>query len=71
MDVLAELDANVWKVLVNEGDSVAEGDVLIILESMKMEINVEAPVAGTITGIDVSEEDAVEQDQRLVVISTS
>ena len=47
-EVLAEMVANVWQVLVSVGDDVNEGDALCILESMKMEIPVEATAAGTI-----------------------
>jgi len=54
---------------VQVGDSVAEGDVLIILESMKMEIPVESPAAGTIAEILVAPEDAVEEDQLLAVLN--
>ena len=46
----------------------AEGDVLIILESMKMEIPVESPVAGTVQDVLVQPEDQVEEDQLLLVI---
>ena len=49
MEVQAELTATVWKVVVEQGASVAEGDELVILESMKMEIPVVAPTAGTVT----------------------
>ena len=48
-EVRAEMVANVWKVLVAEGDTVADGDTLVILESMKMEIPVIAEVDGTVT----------------------
>ena len=47
----APLPANVWKVLVNPGDTVAEGDKLVILEAMKMEVAVSAPFAGTVSKI--------------------
>lgn len=70
MEINSELDANVWKILVKAGDQVAEGDVLIILESMKMEINVEAPSAGTVESIAVAENDAVVQDQLLLELTT-
>jgi acetyl/propionyl-CoA carboxylase alpha subunit len=50
VQVESEITGNVWKVEVSAGTEVAEGDVLIILESMKMEIPVESPVAGTSTG---------------------
>ena len=45
-DVESEVTGNVWKVEVEVGQQVNEGDTLIILESMKMEIPVEAPAAG-------------------------
>ena len=50
-EVRAEMVANVWKVVVAEGDSVADGDTLVILESMKMEIPVIAETAGTIASL--------------------
>lgn len=50
-DVLAEMVANVWKVLVADGDVVKDGDTLVILESMKMEIPVLAENDGTVSGI--------------------
>jgi biotin carboxyl carrier protein len=45
-DVVSEMAANVWKVVVRPDDTVAAGDPLVILESMKMEIPVEAPPTG-------------------------
>ena len=69
IEVESEVAGNVWKVEVQVGDSVAEGDVLIILESMKMEIPVESPAAGTIVEILVAPEDAVEEDQLLAVLN--
>ena len=69
IEVESEVAGNVWKVEVEVGDSVAEGDVLIILESMKMEIPVESPAAGTIAEILVAPEDAVEEDQVLAVLN--
>ena len=50
-EVRAEMVANVWKVLVADGDAVADGDTLVILESMKMEIPVLAESAGTVSGL--------------------
>ena len=50
------------------GAAVSEGQVLIILESMKMEIPVEAPVSGTVQQVLVQPEEQVEEDQLLVVI---
>jgi len=69
-DVESEVTGNVWKVLKSPGDSVAEGEVIMILESMKMEIPVEAPLAGTVVSIVVRPEDQVEEDQVVAVIET-
>ena len=49
--VLAHITGTVWKVLVQVGDVVAADQELLILESMKMEINIEAPHSGTISRI--------------------
>ena len=68
VQVESEITGNVWKVEVSAGTEVAEGDVLIILESMKMEIPVESPVAGTVRDVLVQPEDQVEEDQLLLVI---
>ena len=68
VEVESEITGNVWKVEVGVGTSVAEGEVLIILESMKMEIPVESPVAGTVQEVLVQPEDQVEEDQLLLVI---
>ena len=67
-DVRAELTANVWKVNVEVGQTVAEGDELLILESMKMEIPVEATASGTITEVRVKPNDVVQDGDILVVI---
>ncbi|MGH8844062.1 acetyl-CoA carboxylase biotin carboxyl carrier protein [Advenella incenata] len=60
MDVLSEVTGTVWKVVVNDGDTVQEGQTLVIVESMKMEIPVEAPASGQAT-ILVQEGSAVEE----------
>jgi acetyl-CoA carboxylase biotin carboxyl carrier protein len=67
-EVESEVQGNVWKIEVAEGQQVAEGDVLLILESMKMEIPVESPVAGTVAEILVKLEEAVEEDQVLAIV---
>jgi acetyl-CoA carboxylase biotin carboxyl carrier protein len=69
-DVESEVTGNVWKVLKSAGDRVAEGEVIMILESMKMEIPVEAPIAGTLVSIVVQPEDQVEEEQVVAVIET-
>ena len=68
MEVRAELTATVWKVVVEKGATVAEGDELVILESMKMEIPVESPQTGTVIELLVQPEDAVEEDQVVAVV---
>jgi acetyl-CoA carboxylase biotin carboxyl carrier protein len=67
-DVLAEMVANVWRVLVATGDAVAEGDALVILESMKMEIPVESPVSGTVRDVRVSEGGVVQEGDVIAVV---
>ena len=67
-DVRAEIVASVLEVVVNEGDQIGEGDTLVLLESMKMEIPVTAPVAGRVRAISVEEGAAVVEDQVLVVL---
>ena len=67
-EVKAELVGNVWKVEAAPGQQVEVDDTLIILESMKMEIPVLAPVAGTVREILVKEQDVVKEGQVLVVI---
>ncbi|MEM7002233.1 MAG: acetyl-CoA carboxylase biotin carboxyl carrier protein subunit [Pseudomonadota bacterium] len=68
-NVESEVAGNVWKVLMNAGDKVNEGDVIMILESMKMEIPVEAPADGTLEQVLVAPEDQVEEDQLLAVVT--
>ncbi|GII61824.1 biotinylated protein TB7.3 [Sphaerisporangium krabiense] len=63
--------ANVWKVVVAEGDAVNEGDTLVILESMKMEIPVLAEDSGVVTGLKVSEGDVIQEGDLIAVIDPS
>jgi acetyl-CoA carboxylase biotin carboxyl carrier protein len=69
MDVKAHITGTVWKIEKQKGDAVAEGDTIIILESMKMEMPVEAPCAGTVADIKIKEGQAVNEDQILAIIS--
>ena len=64
----ADVVSNVWKMLTEPGAVVAEGDVLAVLESMKMEIPVIAPAAGTVVEIPVTEGQIVQEGDVLVVI---
>ncbi|MFD1936210.1 MULTISPECIES: biotin/lipoyl-binding carrier protein [Nonomuraea] len=66
-EVHAEMVANVWKVVVAEGDTVEEGDTLVILESMKMEIPVLAEDDGVVT-LKVAEGDVVQEGDLIAVI---
>jgi acetyl-CoA carboxylase biotin carboxyl carrier protein len=68
MPVLSELNAVVLKIEVAAGDRVQEGDTLIVLESMKMEIPVAAPRAGTVAAILVQEKQTVEEGQKIAVL---
>jgi acetyl-CoA carboxylase biotin carboxyl carrier protein len=61
--VYAEVSGSVWKVEVAVGQTVSEGDTLVIVESMKMEIPVCAPAAGRVNAVLVAEGDAVTDDQ--------
>ena len=70
LEVESEVSGNVWKVEVEAGARVEEGDVLLILESMKMEIPVEAPQAGTVAELRVAVEDSVSEDQVVAVLET-
>jgi len=67
-EVGATVSGNVWKILVNVGDKVEKGQVITILEAMKMEIDIEAPVSGTVTAIAVKPNDAVNEGQTIAVI---
>ncbi|GHA98856.1 sodium-extruding oxaloacetate decarboxylase subunit alpha [Modicisalibacter luteus] len=66
--VTAPLAGNIFKVNVKPGDSVAEGDVVIILEAMKMETEVRAASAGTVSEIKVKEGDSVSVGDTLIVL---
>jgi len=65
----APLGGNIWKILVSPGDRVEEGDVLIILEAMKMETEIRAPKGGTIGEIFIKVGDAVAPDDEMLTIA--
>ena len=67
-EIRAEMAANVWKIVVAEGDTVSDGDTLVILESMKMEIPVLSEVDGTVAKLAVSEGDVVQQGDLIAVV---
>ena len=68
-EVGASVNGSVWKILVSVGDKVEKGQVISILEAMKMEIDIEAPCAGTVSAVPVKPNDAVEEGQTLVIIN--
>jgi acetyl-CoA carboxylase biotin carboxyl carrier protein len=68
MEIRSPLAGTVWKILVQPGDAVAGGDTLIILESMKMEINVDTLFDGTVTEIRKAEGDTVQADEILAIV---
>tara|TARA_R110001606_G_scaffold75843_1_gene175501 strand:+ start:270 stop:491 length:222 start_codon:yes stop_codon:yes gene_type:complete len=69
-DVESEVTGTVWKIETNIGDAVSEGDVLMIIESMKMEIPVLATEDGSIVEFAVEEGEAVSEGQVVVVLET-
>ena len=67
-EVQAEMVANVWKVVVAAGDQVSAGDPLVIRESMKMEIPVESPGAGTVKELRVEEGGVVQEGDVIALV---
>ena len=67
-EVRAEMVANVWKVVTTEGDQVEDGDTLVILESMKMEIPVLAESDGVLAQMAVNEGDVVQEGDLIAVV---
>jgi acetyl-CoA carboxylase biotin carboxyl carrier protein len=68
VEVEAHVAGSIWKIEKSVGDSVEEEDVLLLIESMKMEIPLEAPCAGRISEIRVAEGQRIEEDDILVVL---
>jgi len=68
VEIHSQTPGNVWKITKNPGDTVAEGDVIMILEAMKMEIDITAPNAGKIASINVSVNDTVADAQLLATM---
>jgi len=69
-EVIAELAANVWKIVAKPGDKISPDDTLVILESMKMEIPVAAEVTGTITSFAVAEGDTIDEGTVIAIVET-
>lgn len=68
MNVLSDITGTVWKVEAAVGQAVGAGDTLLVVESMKMEIPVTAPVAGVVAAVLVAEGEAVEDGMAVVVL---
>ena len=67
-EIAAHITGNVWKIEVQVGDEIEDGDTVVILESMKMEIPVEAEDDGTVKEIRCAEGDSVSEGDVLVVL---
>ncbi len=70
-EIRAEIAANVWQVVVDEGQMVAEGDEIVILESMKMEIPVVTETPGVVRELHVEPEDQVQEGDLIAIIDES
>ena len=68
LEIRSEVAGTVFQVEVSTGTRVAAGDTLVILESMKMEIPVDAPRDGTVAKVAVAEKEVVKEGQVLVVL---
>jgi biotin carboxyl carrier protein len=68
VDVQAEMVANVLQVYVAAGDAVTEGDTVVLLESMKMEIPVLSEHSGTVASVNVGPGDVVQEGDALVTL---
>jgi acetyl-CoA carboxylase biotin carboxyl carrier protein len=66
----SDVSGSVWKIEVTLGQKVAEGDTLVLIESMKMEIPVIADQAGTVASILVAEGDVIAEGQSVVTLET-
>ncbi|HWH94615.1 MAG TPA: biotin/lipoyl-binding carrier protein [Baekduia sp.] len=67
-DIAAHITGTVWKIECKIGDNIEEGDTVVILESMKMEMPVEAEDDGTVSEIRCSEGQSVNEGDVLVVL---
>ncbi|MBV45208.1 MAG: acetyl-CoA carboxylase biotin carboxyl carrier protein subunit [Rhodobiaceae bacterium] len=68
MEIKSQIKALVWKIEKKVGDAVNKDDVIVILESMKMEIPIVSPYDGTITSININEGDEVDEQQCVATI---
>jgi len=67
-EILSPITGSVWKILVQAGSQINEGDTIVILESMKMEIRVKSPHNGKVIEIRVKEGDSIMEDDIIAII---
>ncbi|WP_300394200.1 acetyl-CoA carboxylase biotin carboxyl carrier protein subunit [Henriciella sp.] len=65
-----ETGGTVWKVLVKQGDTVADGQELFIMEVMKMEVPYTAPASGVVTALNIAEGDVMQEGQTAATVAT-
>lgn len=70
LEAKSDVSGSVWKIEVKVGQEVAEGDVLMLVESMKMEIPVIAEAAGKVSSVLVAEAEAISEGQAVVILET-
>lgn len=70
VEVKAHITGTIWKIPVKVGDSVEESDTLVIIESMKMEMPIEAEESGTVAEILLPEGSSVKEGQAILVLDT-
>ncbi|OEH91827.1 biotin/lipoyl-containing protein [Bacillus solimangrovi] len=68
MKVTAPMSGNVWKVLVEEGHHIQAGDVVVILESMKMEIPIESTTSGVVKTVHVTESSFIQENDLVIEV---
>jgi len=71
VDIFAHITGTIWKIEVKVGDWVEEGQTVVVLESMKMEMPVEAPEPGRVVELDVREGQAVEEGDLLLRLDSA
>ena len=68
MQVKSEIAGSVWKITASEGDALSADDVIVILESMKMEIPIVAPKSGTLAKLHIAEGDMIDEGQLIATV---
>jgi acetyl-CoA carboxylase biotin carboxyl carrier protein len=68
LEAKSEVSGSVWKIEVSAGQRIEEGDTIMLIESMKMEIPVVAEAAGTVASILVAEADAIVEGQAVAIL---